>query len=336
MKKLWLLCLLVFSFQGYLIAGNFGSSNNLTASTKTETVIEVNPYTQTTVEYTNVKGYFIFFEDPIWVRIGEGDIDLTGTTENGYPKPWTKKFFGNGLNDMTILDTTVCTATSDISYSVQISKEARASTLDDPVFTGTGLDDLSVGGAYDTDIVYDYMYFVVRIDATGTPDTFEWWTWDETNEWVKQASGVAITGSSQDLSNDVTVTFGATTGHTVGDYWEIYAEKENPVKADCFTWYVNENGNWTLGGKDVVITGDYQTLNYGTQIKFGATTGHKLGDEWTFDCEGTKKVPNYAVIHGDEVSAIFKDMLNITDFKMNFLGDDTQTDTGRVVIWIYQ
>jgi len=89
-----------------------------------------------------------------------------------------------------------------------------AQSITTPVFTGSGLNDLTKGGSYSlttTDTSY-----VVEIDSSGTPDTFKWSddggvTWD--------ATGVAITGSAQTLNNGVTITFGATTGHTVGDRW---------------------------------------------------------------------------------------------------------------------
>jgi len=83
------------------------------------------------------------------------------------------------------------------------------------VFTGTGLDDATEGGTpEDGAIEHD---FVVEIDATGTPDTFKW-SLDGGSTW--EATGVAITGAAQDLDDGVTVTFGATTGHTLGDKWE--------------------------------------------------------------------------------------------------------------------
>jgi len=81
-------------------------------------------------------------------------------------------------------------------------------------FTGSGLDDMTFGGTYSGDAASEILYRVV-IDATGTPDTFEWF-----KGGVSQASGVSITGSAQSLSDGFTVTFLATTGHTVADYWE--------------------------------------------------------------------------------------------------------------------
>lgn len=86
---------------------------------------------------------------------------------------------------------------------------------------GVSLNDLTSGGTY-TGIQQEppYINYRVEIDGTG-PDTFRW-SDDNGSTW--QASGIAVTpGSAQTLSNGVTVTFGASTGHTVGDYWNIDA-----------------------------------------------------------------------------------------------------------------
>lgn len=82
-------------------------------------------------------------------------------------------------------------------------------------FTGSGLDDMSVSGAYTGSLSDSY---VVKIDAVGTPDTFKW-SRDAGTTWV--ATGVAITGAVQTLEQGITVTFAATTGHTVNDLWTI-------------------------------------------------------------------------------------------------------------------
>jgi len=89
--------------------------------------------------------------------------------------------------------------------------------IGDAVFGGTGLDDATSGGAFTGDATTNY---VVEIDAAGSPDTFKWSS-DGGSTW--NATGVAITGSAQELNNGVTVTFAATTGHTVGDVWSFTA-----------------------------------------------------------------------------------------------------------------
>jgi hypothetical protein len=85
-------------------------------------------------------------------------------------------------------------------------------------FSGTGLDDMSRSGYYNGNADRTYR---VEIDATGTPDTFKW-SRNGGTSWV--ATGVAITGSAQLLEDGVWVTFAATTGHTVTDYWQFTAD----------------------------------------------------------------------------------------------------------------
>ena len=78
---------------------------------------------------------------------------------------------------------------------------------------GTGLSDLTAGGTY-SGSTFDT--FLIEIDATGTPDTFQW-----NKNGGAYTTGVAVTGSAQTLSDGVTVTFAATTGHTLADVWAI-------------------------------------------------------------------------------------------------------------------
>jgi hypothetical protein len=86
-------------------------------------------------------------------------------------------------------------------------------------FTGSGLDDVTISGRYTGTVpAADYR---VKIDGTGTPDTFTWSN-DGGSTW--EATGVAITGSAQVLELGVSVTFAATTGHTSGDLWDADIE----------------------------------------------------------------------------------------------------------------
>lgn len=90
---------------------------------------------------------------------------------------------------------------------------ATVGTIGSTTQTGNGLDDGTFGGSY----VGGGQTYRVQIDGTGTPDTFKW-SDDGGSTWEEE--DIAITGAAQTLSNGVTITFGATTGHTSGDYWE--------------------------------------------------------------------------------------------------------------------
>jgi len=87
-------------------------------------------------------------------------------------------------------------------------------TIGAPVQTvGTGLSDLTAGGT--STALVDHVY-TIKISVTGAPDSFQWKT-----DSGSFSGNVAITGAAQTLANGVTVTFAATTGHTLNDTWTI-------------------------------------------------------------------------------------------------------------------
>ncbi|MFZ2969532.1 MAG: hypothetical protein WA063_00110 [Minisyncoccia bacterium] len=109
-------------------------------------------------------------------------------------------------------------AVSSTMHSMQEVYDVLAGSFEANTFTGTGLDDMSIGGTFTGSTDLDYR---IEIDAEGSPDTFSWSdsggsTWD--------ATGVAITGSAQTLNSGVTVTFGAATGHTLAERWDFSTE----------------------------------------------------------------------------------------------------------------
>lgn len=98
-----------------------------------------------------------------------------------------------------------------------------------PIFTfggaGPGLDDLTISGAYFAEAFGNAVRLLeVEIDATGAPDTYKW----RINGGA-YTTGVAITALPVDTvaGAPATFTFGATTGHTLGDKWAIYARRAN-------------------------------------------------------------------------------------------------------------
>ncbi len=99
-------------------------------------------------------------------------------------------------------------------------KRANVFSMRPNGFKGTGLNDGVLGVVFTGAAS---AYYEVEIDAVATPDTFRWrknggaWTED-----------VAITGAAQTLDEGQTITFGATTGHTLGDLWTIGNLKDEP------------------------------------------------------------------------------------------------------------
>lgn len=103
--------------------------------------------------------------------------------------------------------------------------------ISSPVFYGEGLDDCSVSGTYSGQTSKEYK---IQIDSEGTPDTFKWSN-DAGTSWTE---GISITGSTQTLSSGVQITFGATTGHTLNDYWCVNAIISNPTTYKLYGGYL--------------------------------------------------------------------------------------------------
>jgi hypothetical protein len=92
-----------------------------------------------------------------------------------------------------------------------------------PVFTGSGLDDMSSNNPYTRAVSNDEFYsgaadgqyeFVIEHEAA--PDKFKWRK--DSGSWTED---VSITGDWQTIAEGVKVKFAATTGHTAGDKWIV-------------------------------------------------------------------------------------------------------------------
>lgn len=116
-------------------------------------------------------------------------------------------------SEVTIYQINPKAETQGFSHSLKFSNQNVGAVT----FTGSGLDDLTTNETYngETDLS-----LVIQIDGTGTPDTFRW-SKNGGSTWA--ATGVSITGSAQTLENGLTVTFAATTGHTLNNSWAFLA-----------------------------------------------------------------------------------------------------------------
>lgn len=122
-------------------------------------------------------------------------------------------------------------------------------------YSGSGLDDATVSGTYSgtDDIRYE-----IEIDGI-SPDTFKWREVNvSTGVTGSYTSLVTITTSAQALSNGVSITFAASTGHSSGDVWIISAKSE--TRANEF-----DNDTGTAGG-----------IGYKAQLNY---MGKDVGDE---------------------------------------------------------
>ncbi len=101
----------------------------------------------------------------------------------------------------------------------------RLKTFVEPArFQGGTKNDCTSGGAYTGSAKKE---FRVKISTAGATDQFQYST-DGGKTW---ATATNITGTAQTLSDGVTVTFAATTGHAVGDEWHFSAWPEPTVAA---------------------------------------------------------------------------------------------------------
>lgn len=141
--------------------------------------------------------------------------------------------------------------TSNISDSGTVVTVAKPLTTTSVSTTGTithsigsGLSDISKSGTFSG--ITGYVY-TVAIDATGTPDTFSW----DDGAGGGGNAGVAITGAAQPLGNGVSVTFAATTGHTLNDAWTFTTTATSGVvvknAAGVAKTFLNGDGNLFLG-----------------------------------------------------------------------------------------
>jgi len=149
-----------------------------------------------------------------------GDLTVTGTTNTV------------GATNLSVADQYVYLNTGDAIGSANTT------------FTGSGLDDATLVGYFEGTTATTYY---VRIDATGTPDTFEW---SKDNFSTTEATGVAITGGEQALDNNIKVEFNATTGHTLNDVWSGTA---SPIAQDAGFWANENNGTGAYGYTHVGI-----------------------------------------------------------------------------------
>ncbi len=133
------------------------------------------------------------------------------------------------LTDVLVLSSTTDSLTVDTDLSALVNGLTGGTTVSNvqaPVFSGTGLDDLSAGGNYTDWSANPGGQYTVYIASTATgTDIFNW----VNNSTGGGGPSTPITGGVQNLDNGVTIQFGATTGHTEGDYWTINTVPGPPV-----------------------------------------------------------------------------------------------------------
>ena len=142
--------------------------------------------------------------------------------------------------NLSVLGTTTSTSTSDVTAGAPFYRANEGDAIGDAntTFSGTGLDDAFFSGHFTGTTSTTYY---VKIDGTGTPDTFAVST-DNFNTTI--STGNAITGNEQMIhsADNISVKFGATTGHTLNDTWTGVA---GPVLVD--TGFFSNRNTGTSG-----------------------------------------------------------------------------------------
>ena len=142
--------------------------------------------------------------------------------------------------DLYVAGSTVTVGAENLSVDDNFIYLNQGDAIDptDITFTGSGLDDMVFRGSFEGSTATTYY---VRIDSTGSPDTFEW---SKDNFSTTEATGIAITGGAQLLDNNISVQFLATTGHTLNDTWSATA---SPLDIDTGI-FTNRNSGTTGPG----------------------------------------------------------------------------------------
>jgi len=142
--------------------------------------------------------------------------------------------------DLNVTGSTNTTSTSDVTAGAPFYRANEGDAIGDAntTFTGSGLDDAFFAGHFTGTASTNYY---VKIDSVGTPDTFAVST---DNFTTTITTGNAITGSEQMIhsADNISVKFGATTGHTLNDVWTGTAA---PINVD--TGFFSNRNTGTSG-----------------------------------------------------------------------------------------
>jgi hypothetical protein len=204
------------------------------------------------------------------------------------------------------------------------------------VFTGSGLDDLTLSGNYNG-VWTDQLR--VEIDGTGTPDTFRW-SIDGGATW--EVEDVNMTGSAQLLQDGIYVTFAATTGHTLGDLWnsdvEAWAIQLKSLTANSNVYASGSRIGTTLPIRDVAAA-VFTTVDQDSGVSQGLparlyiadTTGFQVGQDVFIQAPNDPATAE--TIEIDSIGSGFLDL--VSAMTQDYVDGDfvTQVGTGQVAFW---
>lgn len=173
------------------------------------------------------------------------------------------------------------TLMSDLAH--ERAPKALAAHYSSTTFSGSGANDMTVGGTFTGTVNTDYK---VQIDnKEGNITAFG----------PGLPRGTNILSAGHGLSTDNTVKISGTTNYN--GTWTVTVLDVNTfnitatfagddatglweISPNTFKWSDDGGSTWDATG--VAITGSAQDLNNGVTVTFGATTGHRKDDYWTF------------------------------------------------------
>ena len=304
---------------GYVITRGWLDGLN-TADLTTGTPFHLGPgggYIDNAATYPNypVQLGFILTQDSVG---GNGSIyvDIISHTFDQLRVGGTTRIDGDTTigGNLTVLGTQTVASSENIQIGGAFNYFNGGDTIGETntAFQGSGLDDATFTGHYTGTTTGQTFY--VKIDGTGTPDTFEW-GYDSASP---QASGVSITDSDQVLNYGISVDFVATTGHTVGDKWTGSA---SPVNVDT-GWFTNRN----TGTSGVGYTHAGMFFDVSTE-KFTLLSGYDP------EPEGTINLADSSTTYGTLKAGTFEGNLtgDVTGTVSGNAGSATQLATGRTI-----
>lgn len=236
------------------------------------------------------------------------DVDY-GVTGDTFP-PHQVMFHSLDLNlSMPGLVTVGTAAAGDVQTKID-------PVVADPHNAGTF--DATSGGLFDG-VAGNSVYYL-EIDSTGGTDTFSWYRQTADFQGSK-TSGVAMTGAAQTLDNGVTVTWGTTTGHTLGDHGSFGAAISHSLRVDG-GFQFGYGSRPTQGRVHDFFGGRRAQINVGN----GADYANGRGAGYGF-------LPGTAVDESAPVGQILAEAVgaNQNEYNLSFETYDTTPAVGAVV-----
>jgi hypothetical protein len=203
-------------------------------------------------------------------------------------------------------------------------------------FTGSGLDDITVSGNFNG--TWDNT-LRIRVDGTGTPDTFEW-SIDGGGSW--EATDVDMSTSDIHLQDGIYVRWAADTGHTLADYWDCdidpWGITLKSLTANSNVYNSGSRIGTTLPLRDVTAA-TFTTVSQDSGVSQGlparlyvnSTTGFSAGQDVFIQAPGSPDTAETLEI--DSVGSGFLDLT--TSMTQDYVEGDfvTRVGSGEEQFW---